>query len=114
MMDARDHIKRETRLSITINVVLSLAFFQLVFGFSGMVKVWDVGAYAIDFLTQSLMIALMSTLVPVSLIAKKLATNEVKPIEKAPLLRMPLWYRAINQAVYDGALALVVTPVGAQ
>ena len=39
MIDATTHIRRETRVSIVINAVLSVLFFLLVFGWNGPVRV---------------------------------------------------------------------------
>ena len=64
------YIRRETLVSMVINGVLSLAFFIAVFGRTSPVALWGMGHWVFDFIPQSFMIALMSTLVPGALTAK--------------------------------------------
>lgn len=82
MIDATTHIRRETRVSIVINAVLSVLFFLLVFGWNGPVRVWGVGNYVFDAIPQSFMVSLMSTLVPGAMTARKLAQASVAPIDR--------------------------------
>lgn len=57
-------LKRETAVSIVINTALSAGFFFLAFGGQDPVQLWGAGQWIFDFLPQSFMIALMSSLVP--------------------------------------------------
>ena len=64
MIDHRAYIRRETLISMAINSALTLLFFVLLFGGMDRVPLWGIGNWAFDFIPQSLMIALMGTLVP--------------------------------------------------
>ena len=103
MIGAAAYIRRETRISIAINVVLSLVFFLIVFQLTGPLQVWGTGHFAFDFAPQSFMIAFMSTLVPGMMTARKLANGVVLPMDQVQRLRMPLVVRAM---VLAGAAAL--------
>lgn len=61
-------IVRETLISVAVSIVFSVAFFIAVFGLAAPVPL---GSMAIDFLPQSFMIALMSSLVPSFIPAKR-------------------------------------------
>jgi hypothetical protein len=63
-MEPAAYIRRETAVSIAINVALSATFFIAVFGTGRDVPVWSVGGYVLDFAPQGFMIGLMATLVP--------------------------------------------------
>ncbi|QOV93645.1 hypothetical protein [Novosphingobium sp. ES2-1] len=63
-MEPAAYIRRETAVSIAVNVALSAAFFIAVFGTGRDVPVWSVGGYVFDFAPQGFMIGLMATLVP--------------------------------------------------
>lgn len=76
-MDAAKYIRRETAISVAINMSLSLLFFWLSFGDVRLVPIWGVGAYVFDFLPQGFMVGLMSALVPGALAAKALASGKV-------------------------------------
>ncbi|MCX7284452.1 MAG: hypothetical protein NTX28_10485 [Novosphingobium sp.] len=79
-MEPAAYIRRETAVSIAINVALSAAFFAAVFGLSGLVPVWGMGGYVFDFGPQGFMIGLMATLVPGLLARKALAGGKVAPL----------------------------------
>lgn len=83
-MNAQSYIRRETGVSIVINSVLSLLFFFLVFGMDDPIPVWGMGQWVFDFLPQSFMIALMSTLVPGYLTAKKLKAGQLSYTDYRP------------------------------
>lgn len=67
-------IRRETIISIVINVLISAFFFMLFFGLQAPAPVRGLGGYAFDFLPQSFMVALMGSLVPGLLTASRAKT----------------------------------------
>lgn len=99
MTEPGAYIRRETTVSIVINTVLSLAFFLAAFGLVDPVPVWGIGAYAFDFVPQSFMIALMSTLVPGLLAARRLRAGAVGRLDAPSRLPAALVPRAILVAV---------------
>ena len=74
------YIRRETRISMAINAMLSLLIFLAVFGLRQPVKSWGVGQWVFDFLPQSFMIALMSVLIPGMLARQKLQKGALRPV----------------------------------
>ena len=104
MTPAGPYLIRETLVSVVINTALSLAFFLLVFGRRDPVTVWGVGNYVFDFIPQSFMIALMSTLVPGLLAIRRRRAGLVE--RTAP----PKWLprRLVPRALVAGLLAAVI------
>lgn len=100
------YIRRETFVSMAINGVLSLVFFLIVFGRASVIPVWGVGNWVFDYLPQSFMIALMSTLVPGALTGKRLRAGALQPSSNTSRLPRSLPLRAL-------LLAIVAAPVGA-
>lgn len=93
-------IRREAGISIVINGVLSLAFFLGVFGTTPHPLRWaEPDNLALDFIPQSIAVALMSALVP-ALIARKRLGN-------APGIG-PILIRAALFALAGGALGGVL------
>jgi len=103
-MNAQSYIRRETGVSIVINSVLSLLFFLLVFGMRDPIPTWGMGQWVFDFLPQSFMIALMSTLVPGFLTAKKLHAGQIAPIDYRSSLPRNLIARALVLAIASAAM----------
>lgn len=93
------YIRRETLFSMAINGVLSAVFFLLVFGLAESIGVWGMGNWVFDFLPQSFMITLMSTLVPGALTAKRLKAKVIQSGEYASHLPRYLPLRALLLAV---------------
>jgi hypothetical protein len=119
MLNTTAYIRRETLVSMVINTVLSFAFFLGVFGRSGDVPVWGMGAYVFDFVPQSFMIGLMAILVPGALAGKARRAGKVAPWAGASRLPKALVPRAVLVALGSVALgvggsALVLTLLGAQ
>lgn len=135
------YLYRETAISVAINAVLSLIFFLLVFGTPASVRVAGAGGYGMDFVPQSLMIALMASLVPGAIAAAKLRRAGLAAAEaRAALLRRSLttallgagvgaaigWLLALllpvaaiplvpalfAKILYGALLAAIVTPIG--
>lgn len=104
------YIRRETLISMVINSVLTLLFFLLLFGGMAHVPLWGMGHWAFDFIPQSLMIALMSTLVPGLLTRRAVASGRI--IANGPSSRLPAnaFARAVlvASAVTVAVVALVV------
>lgn len=101
-------IRREAGISVVINGVLSLAFFLGVFGTVSRPLGWMApDNLAIDFVPQSIAVALMSALVP-ALIARKRLGNG--PALRAILIRAALC--ALAGGVLGGLLALSIGAVG--
>lgn len=98
------YIRKETLISMVINGVLSAVFFLLVFGLPESVAVWGVGNWVFDFLPQSFMITLMSTLVPGALTAKRLKSGVIEPATFASRLPRSLPLRALLLAVLAAAI----------
>lgn len=98
-------IGREAAISVVINGVLSLAFFLAVFGVDPRPLGWAApDSLALDFVPQSIAVALMSALVPSLVARRKLAS--------APALRGVL-LRAALFALAGGALgALLAVSIG--
>ena len=71
------YLAQETRISMVINAVLSLAFFVLLIGLPAAVPVPGSGGYAFDFVPQSFMIALMSALVPGFIAAARIRNGAI-------------------------------------
>jgi len=93
------YIRRETIISVVINVALSLVFFLLLFGRLDPVPVWGVGKYAFDFVPQSFAIALMSTLVPGMLAIRRRKADLVGRVESTSRLPDALLPRALLVAL---------------
>lgn len=135
------YLYRETAISVAINAVLSLIFFLLVFGTPASVRVAGAGGYGMDFVPQSLMIALMASLVPGAIAAAKLRRAGLAAAEaRAALLRrslatallgagvgaaigwllalllpvaaIPLMPALFAKILYGALLAAIVTPIG--
>ena len=68
-------VARETMISIAINMAISAAMFVALFGLGGPAVVPGFGGYAMDFLPQSFMVALMGSLVPALLTAARAKTR---------------------------------------
>ncbi|GLS99117.1 hypothetical protein GCM10007897_04960 [Sphingobium jiangsuense] len=97
-------IRREAAISFVINGVLSLAFFLGVFGTAPRPLGWMApDNLALDFVPQSIAVALMSALVP-ALIARKRLGNA--PALRPILIRAALF--ALAGAVLGGFLAFSI------
>lgn len=102
-MEPAAYIRRETAVSIAINVALSAAFFVAVFGTGGEVPVWGVGGYIFDFGPQGFMIGLMATLVPGLLASKARRQGKVGAIAGQSRLPAAVLPRAVLCGVFGAA-----------
>ena len=101
----RQHLLRETAISIVINGVLSALFVWLLFGGISQVPLWGTGGLPFDFLPQTFVITLMATLVPTAIMRKKLRDGKLtRLVGSVRSLPRNLLLRAL-------LLAIVVTPV---
>lgn len=71
-MTANHYIRRETLVNVAINCFFAALFFFVVFGGQDRVPVWGLGNWVFDFIPQSFMIALLGTIIPGALAAKRL------------------------------------------
>ncbi|MES2173123.1 MAG: hypothetical protein V4523_04170 [Pseudomonadota bacterium] len=101
-------ISREAAISIVINGVLSLAFFLGVFGTQPRLLRWAApDNLALDFVPQSIAVALMSALVPALIARRKLS---YPPILRGVLIRAGLF--ALAGSALGGLLAFSIESVG--
>lgn len=135
------YLAKETRISMVINAVLSLAFFLLLIGLPAAVPVPANGGYAFDFVPQSFMIALMSALVPGFITAARVRGGTIAgqpegggaivlrsvltaiaaglvgagiagALLASGIATLPLVPALAAKILYGIVLALVVTPIG--
>ncbi len=107
------YLARETAISMVINAVLSLAFFVLLIGLPSMVPVAGRGGYAFDFVPQSFMIALMSTLVPGFITAARIRGGAIagQPERHGAIVRRSV-LTAILSALAGAAIAGALLAAG--
>jgi hypothetical protein len=98
------YVRRETLVSILINGVLSLVFFLIVFGTATTVPSRGLHGLAVDFIPQSFMIALMSTLVPGALTLRRVRVGTL-PRSSLPT-RLPA--RLVPRALLVAVLAVLI------
>ena len=112
MNEAISYVRRETRVSIAINAVLSLAFYVLFFGTSGRAAIGGIGGLAFDFIPQSFAITLMSALIPGVLTMGKVARGQLAPQPGRSPLPRSLWLRSLllaaGAALAGTVVALIV------
>lgn len=98
------HIAKETRISVLINSAFSLVFFAIVFGVGKPIQVWGPGNWVFDFIPQSFMIALMSTLIPGLIVRRKLQAGVLVPTDRRTLLRAGLFTRSLLLGILCAAV----------
>ncbi len=106
------YLRKESMLSIVINSVLSLLFFLVVFGVdpAGAVRLGGVGGYAIDFLPQSFMVALMSALVPGVITGARIRGGKIAGAPEATgALAARSMLTAVLALIVGGAIAFVLS-----
>lgn len=98
MTPLADYLRRETRISIAINSVLSLLFYVAFFRpFADVALAWR--GLGFDFVPQSFAITLMSVLVPGYLTRRRLAARTIAPLEGRSVLPRALPWRGLVLAV---------------
>ena len=108
MHTAATYIRRETAISIVINMALTALFFGVVFGLVRPVPVWGPGCYVFDFLPQGFMIGPMATLVPGALAIRARRAGKVARWPVAPPLPRGLWARALVLASCGAAAGVAI------
>ncbi len=108
MTPLADYVRRETRLSIAINGVLSLLFYIAFFPpMRDVALAWS-GGLGFDFIPQSFAITLMSVLVPGFLTRRRLAAGLIAPLPgRSPLPRL-LVLRALQMAAIAAGLGALI------
>ncbi|MBA15310.1 MAG: hypothetical protein CMN73_03035 [Sphingomonas sp.] len=117
-MSHAQYIRRETFISMMINGALSAAFFLLIFVWFSPVPLWGIGNWIFDFLPQSFMIGLMSTIVPGAITKKRLRDGTVRPSGAQTRLPQSLILRALLLAaasalIGTAAIAAIAALTGA-
>lgn len=111
----RRYLRTEVAIAAIINAALSAAFVWLTFGGQAIVPVLGWRGLAADAIPQSLMVALMSCLVPTVLTRRRIAAGQV-----APLLSERRWPRhalvralvvAVPIAAMAGLAGMAVLPL---
>jgi hypothetical protein len=101
----RKYLLIETLISVIVNSLLSLFFAWVVFGKRENVDLWGPGGFAIDFLPQSFMVALMSMLVPGLLTRRRLRAGKIAPLQG---LGLPMPRNMLLRALLMALLAVLV------
>lgn len=106
-------VRRETAVSVAINVVLSGLFFAALFGLHGPVAVAGLGGLAADCVPQAFAIGLMGSLVPGLLTRRRLARGEVAAMPGERTLAVPVraLLAAVIAAAAFGGAALLILPL---
>jgi ABC-type spermidine/putrescine transport system permease subunit I len=84
----RRYLLVETLVNLVINAALSLFMAWVVFGRRELVEVAGPGGLALDFMPQTFMVTLMSTLVATLLTRKRVRENKIASLATTPL-RLP-------------------------
>lgn len=112
----RRYLLVETTISVVINSALSLFFAWVVFGKLEVIELAGPAGLAMDFLPQTFMVALMSTLVPTLLTRKRVRQSRIAALATAPMsLPRNVLLRALLVAVVAvlvlGGAAMLLTPM---
>jgi hypothetical protein len=107
-----DLIRRETQVSVAINVAISAGFYFGVFGWGGPVAVLALGR---DCVPQAFMIALMSGLVPGLLTRRRVRAGTVAALGEPglPVIARAAIGAVIAAVVFGGGAFLIATAAGA-
>ncbi len=105
------YIRRETVISMVINALLSLVFFIGVFHGVNPVPLWGLGNWVFDFVPQSFMIGLMSTLVPGAITVARLKAGAVMRYSGTSRLPQSLVIRALVVALFSSAIGTALMAV---
>lgn len=104
----RRYVRTEMAIAAVINAALSAVFVWLVFGGQAVVPVLGWRGLAVDTVPQSLMVALMSCLVPTVLTRRRLAAGRVTALSAGRRWPRHALVRALLVAVPIAALAGLV------
>ncbi|GHH22091.1 hypothetical protein GCM10008023_31760 [Sphingomonas glacialis] len=104
----RRYVRTEMAIAAVINAALSAVFVWLAFGGEAVVPVLGWRGLAVDTVPQSLMVALMSCLVPTLLTRRRLAAGRVTALSRGRRWPRHALVRALLVAVPIAALAGLV------
>lgn len=109
MTDAqRRYVRTEMIVAAIINAVLSIVFLLIVFGGQETIAVSGRGGLVIDAIPQTLMIVLMSMLVPTLLTRRRLAAGRIAPLVGVPRWPHNVLLRSILAATVAAAVAWIL------
>lgn len=105
-MDFGAILKRERLVSTGINLVLSAAFFLVVFGAKGRALTFaEPDGFALDFLPQGVAISLMAALVPSLLVRKALQRAGVADLPATGAILAQVMRMVVAGAISAGVMA---------
>lgn len=109
-MTAAQHryVRTEMIVAAIINTVLSIVFTLVVFGGQPSVAVSGRGGLIVDAVPQTLMIALMSMLVPTLLTRRRLAIGRIAPLPGPSRWPRNVLIRSILVAIAAAAMAWIL------
>jgi hypothetical protein len=106
----------ETLISIVINMLFSLAFATLIFGGQAKVEWWGARGAVVDFIPQAFMVALMGSLVPSLITARRIRTGTLaapsRPPRRAILLLRSLGFAVGAVILFAGGAGTIVWAAG--
>lgn len=111
VLAAEEHIRRETIISVILNMVIGAGAVTLIMGTQGPVPVGGPDGFILDLIPQSFMIALMITLIPGLITERKLAAGKVTHLRGTSRLPRRILPRALLMAVICGGIAGVIALV---
>lgn len=106
MIEFQQVIRREMITSAVISAIISAFFVFAIFGGVPLISLWGMSGDALDFLPQTFMLSLMSSLIPALLLRRKLVRKKLQTV--AGRTRQLSRYVVLRSLL----LALFVTPVG--
>ena len=111
----RDLVRRETAISVAINVAMSGAVFIGMFGTGGSIPVDGWGGFAADFLPQAGAVGLMGSLIPGLLTRRRVRRGEIPAAvgrDGSPVLEHALLAALFAAAGFGGIAMLCFTNFG--
>lgn len=111
----RGLVRRETAISVAINVVMSGVVFIAMFGTRGNIPVDGWGGFAVDFVPQAGAVGLMGSLIPGLLIRRRVRRGEIPATVGrggSPVLEHALLAALFAAAGFGGVAMLCFTNFG--
>lgn len=109
MTDAqRRYVRTEMIVAAIINAVLSIVFLLIMFGGQQTIAVGGRGGLVVDAVPQTLMIVLMSVLVPTLLTRRRLAAGRIAPLTGTPRWPRNVLLRGMLAATVAAAIAWIL------
>jgi len=115
----RRYLRIETLVSLLVNSLLSLLAAWVVFGRHESVALWGSDGVAVDFLPQTFMVALMSTLVPGLLTRRRVRAGQLAALDRPPprlpcnLVLRALLVAGVATLAFGGVAILLTSAVWA-